>query len=104
MTLTELTANLEVLAQKSTSLATLDSNFLQHILCIYYLIQFPKGYSKALINFGNKVNAMTAAFAITFGFTTRKTNVETRKIDGSHLKTYAIVLAKFFLQKNVRKV
>lgn len=42
-----------------------DEMVLERVLCIYYLLCFQKNITevKALINFGNKVNVMTPAYA-----------------------------------------
>ena len=50
---------------------------------------------QALINFGNKINAMTPSYAKKLGLRTQKTDIKAQKIDGSLLKTYEMVIAVF---------
>lgn len=71
------------------------------MLCIHYLIQFTRNYSKILVNFYSQVNTITPAFAIILDLTIRITNVEVWKIDCSSLKTYSIVSIGFFLQDSL---
>ena len=70
---------------------------LDRVPCIYYPVQFQKDKATiwALIDFGNKVNAMTPAYAKQLGFQTWKTDVGAQKIDGSLLATYRMVIAAF---------
>ena len=71
---------------------------LDQVLCIYYLVQFRKDKWKtiqALINSGNKVNAMTLAYVKKLGLWTPKTDVGAQKIDRSSLDTFEMVIAGF---------
>lgn len=72
---------------------------LQHILCIQYPVKYPKGQAKVrfLINFSDKVNAVTSAFIIKLGLKSRPINVKTQKIDDLLLKTHDMVSVGFFL-------
>lgn len=99
-----MTANLSALGQKATYPRTYNNNLLQYIPCICYPIQFADGHFEALINSENEVNAMTYALATFFGLTIIRTNVGARKIDDSSLKTYRVVLARFFLQDSLGKI
>ena len=49
----------------------------------------------ALLNFESEINAMTPIYTAQLGLKVQKTNVSAQKIDGSLLKTYAIVIAIF---------
>ena len=64
---------------------------------IHYPVQFRKDKEiiRALINFGNKVNAMTPAYTKKLGFQTQKTYVGAQKIDGLSLNTFGMVIASF---------
>ena len=77
-------------------------------------MQFQKDKGKnvsVLLNFGNKVNAITLAYMAQLGLKVQKTNVDAQKIDKSLLKIYGIVIAAFqvfdqlgrfwFFQKNL---
>lgn len=66
---------------------------------IGYSIQFQEGQLiRALINFGDKVNAITPTYATKLGLATWKTSVKTQKIDGLLLQTFGIASARFSLQ------
>lgn len=61
-------------------------------------MQFQKNKGKhilALINFDNKINAMTLTYAAKLGFKMRKIEVDVQKIDGLLLKIYNIVIPTF---------
>ena len=47
---------------------------------------------------------MTPAYAAKLGLTTQKTSIGAKKIDGSPLKTYDILSAKFLLLNSLKKV
>lgn len=68
------------------------------------MIQFQGEEIGVLIDFENKVNAMTPAFVTKLGFTTRLTDVGAQKIDGSLLKTYRIVTASFSIWDKLAKL
>ena len=65
--------------------------------CIYYPVWFQEGQKqvRALLNSGNKVNAMSPAYIEKLGLKTRKTNVGAQKIDGSALKIFGMVITDF---------
>lgn len=50
---------------------------------------------RALINLGNKVNAMTLIYIAKLSLKVCFTNVKAQKFDGFILKTFKIVLVKF---------
>lgn len=68
---------------------------LDWVLCIYYLVWFKNNGVWALINFNNKVNAITLNYAANLGLKIRHTNLGVQKIDGSTFKTLKMVLANF---------
>ena len=71
---------------------------LDQVPCIRYPVQFRKDKRttiQALINSGDKVNAMIPAYAKKLGLRTRKTNIGAQKIDGSSLETYGMIIATF---------
>ena len=63
--------------------------------CIYYPVQFQEGQKqiRALLDSGNKVNAMSLAFARKLGLHIRKTIIGAQKIDGFALEIFRIVIA-----------
>ncbi len=75
---------------------------LEWIPCIWYPIIF-KDQTKALLDWGSELNAMSQAFAHHLGLTIRKTNVGAQKIDGTTLKTYGIVVSTFSVLNKDRK-
>ena len=70
---------------------------LDWVSCIHYPVQFRKDKEtiQALINSGNKFNAMTPAYAKKLGLQTWRTDVGAWKIDGSSLDTFGMVIAGF---------
>ena len=73
---------------------------LERVPCIQYLVRFRRKNDedkdkdiRALIDSGNKVNAMHSAYATKLGLHARKIDVGAQKIDGSHLDTFEIVIA-----------
>lgn len=71
---------------------------LYRMLCIYYLVVFPKRdkkVTKTLINFTREINAMTLAYTKELGLQTQQTMIGAQKIDDSSLKTFKIVIASF---------
>lgn len=71
---------------------------LEKVPCIYYLLCFRKDKKnkiQALINLGNKVNAMTLVYALKLGLKIYHTDVEIQKINRSTFETFGIVLASF---------
>lgn len=69
-------------------------------------MQFKKDQAKvqALLNFGNKVKAMTPAYAANLGLKVWSTNVRAQKIDDSIFKTFGMVLASFQIKDKLRRV
>ena len=65
--------------------------------CIHYPVWFQEDQEqvKVLLDSGNKVNAMSPAYAKKLGLKTWKTNVGAQKIDGSALETFGMVIADF---------
>ena len=47
------------------------------------------------MNFGNKVNAITPAYAKQLRLLTQKTDLVAEKIDGSSLETYIMIINGF---------
>ena len=68
------------------------------VSCIYYLVRFQEEQVKVLLDSSSKVNAMSPVYAKKLGLKTRKTNVEARKIDGSALETFGMVIADFQME------
>ena len=71
---------------------------LDRVFCIYYLVQFWKHKDKdvlALLNFGNKVNAMTPDYIAQLGVKLQKTDISAQKIDRSSLAIYNMVIVVF---------
>ena len=70
---------------------------LVYIPCIHYPMQFRKDDSKtrALLDSGSEVNAMSPAYAKKLGLQVRKTDVGAQKINGSTLETFGMVIASF---------
>ncbi len=67
---------------------------LERVPCIRYPVTF-KDQTKALLDSGSEVNAISQAFAHQLGLKTRKTNVGAQKIDGTTLETYRMVVTTF---------
>lgn len=70
---------------------------LECVLYIKYLVKFKKDHTEiqALIDFGNKANAMTPAYTPILELRICSTNVGTQKINKSILLTYSMVLSNF---------
>ncbi len=66
----------------------------ERVPCIRYLVTF-KDHTKALLDSGSKVNAMSQVFASQLGLKIRKTNVGAQKIDGTTLETNGMVVSTF---------
>ena len=64
---------------------------LEQISCIHYPIWFKKNEVQALIDLGNKVNAMTLAYTLKLGLRVHCTNVKAQKIDDSTFKIFGIL-------------
>lgn len=78
---------------------------LECVPCIQYPIKFKKGHTEvqALIDFDNKVNIMTLAYATILRLYICPTDIETQKIDGFTLSTYDIILVNFQLKDKLKK-
>ena len=76
---------------------------LDEIFYICYPIRFKKKEVQALINFGNKVNAMMPAYAPNLGLKVRWTDIRAQKINGSIFKMFEIVLANFQVENKFGK-
>lgn len=70
---------------------------LKRVPYVYYPMQFRKDLSeiKALIDLGSEVNAISPVYANKLGLRIQKTDVRARKIDGSSLDTFGVVIAGF---------
>ncbi len=72
----------------------MEGKIFEQVPCIRYLVTF-KDQTEALLNSGNKVNAMSLVFAYQLGLKIRKTNFGAQKIDGTTLEIYKIVVSTF---------
>lgn len=73
---------------------------LQGVYGISYLIQFERDQSgeiRSLIEFCRKFNALTPAFTVNFGISTRQIGNDEQKIDQLTLKSYKIVVTGFLI-------
>ena len=79
---------------------------LNWVAFICYPIWFKKSkvQVQALINSGNKVNAMTPEYTLKLGLKVRSTDVEAQKIDGSTFKTFQIVLTSFQVEDMLERI
>ena len=79
---------------------------LERVPCIQYPVRFKKDQddTKALIDSGSEVNAINPAYTKKLGLRVRQTNVRAKKIYGSHLETFGMVIASFLLQNKLGKV
>ena len=86
---------------------------LEQVTCIQYPITFPGGVTQdgvildpvsALLDSGNKVNAMHPAFAEKLGLVVQTTNVGAQKIDATTLETYGMVVAAFSVTDQTDRV
>ena len=70
---------------------------LKKVPCINYPVLFQRSqeWVEALLNSGSKVNAMSPAYAKKLGLKTQKTDVGARKIDGSALEIFEMMIADF---------
>ena len=79
--------------------ASMEDNLrpLERVSCIHHLLYFQKDLrgTRALINLGSKVNAMTPTYAAKLGLGVQETDIGAQKIDGSIFNTFEIVLADF---------
>ena len=80
---------------------------LDRMPCMHYPVPFWKdkgATSRALIDLGSKVIAMTLAYAKKLGFQVRKTDFRAQKIDGSLLWTFRMVIAGFQIEDKLSRV
>ena len=76
---------------------------LEWVPYIWYSVTF-KDQTKALLDLGNEVNAISPVFTFQLGLKIWKTNVKAQKIDSITLETYRIVVTTFsILDKNSRE-
>ena len=71
---------------------------LDRVSCIYYLVSFWKDKDKdilALLDSKSKVNARTLAYMAQPSLKVQKTDFDAKKIDGSLLAIYHMVIAAF---------
>ncbi len=78
----------------STSMTEKTQEELEWISYICYPFFF-KDQTKALLDSGSKVTAMSQAFAQQLGLKICMTNIKAQKIDGTTLETYGIVVSTF---------
>lgn len=83
-----------------------DEVTLARVPCIYYLLCFWKDRNKvqALLDLGNKLNAMKLAYALKLGLKVCHTNIEAQRIDDSIFEILQIALASFQVEYKLRKV
>ena len=72
-----------------------DEEVVVKVPCIHYPIRFQEEQVRALLNSGSKVNAMNSDYARKLGLKIRRTNIGAKKIDGSALETFGMVIADF---------
>ena len=79
---------------------------LEHVLYIYYLVQFKKDKTlvQALINSRIEVNAIHPTFIKELGLPIRSTDVEVQKIDRIRLDTYRMVVTAFLMMDKANYV
>ena len=80
-----------------TSLLVTGSNekVVVRVPCIHYSVRFQEEQVRALLDSGNKVNAMNSDYAWKLGLKIWRTNVGAQKIDDSALETFKMVIADF---------
>ncbi len=77
-----------------TSMTDKKTEELEWVPYIRYPVNF-KDQTKALLDSGSEVNAMSQAFVQQLGLKIRKTNIGAQKIDGTILETYGMVVFTF---------
>ena len=72
---------------------------------IHYPFWFQKSqkYVRALLNSGSKVNTINPAFTKKLGLHIRKINVRAKKIDGSTLETFEMVITDLEIEDKTDK-
>ena len=83
--------------------ASTEAISLHQIPCISYLVQFQKDKIKALINFGNQIDAMTPTYTAKLDLITQKTDVNIQKINSLLLITYEMILIDFLFQISLER-
>ena len=81
----------------------LGSNFIR-VLCIQYSINFKQKFMLALLNSGNKVNAIHPTFVKELGLLIKSTNIRVQKIDGITLDIFRMVVAAFSVTDKANRV
>ena len=79
---------------------------LDQVPYICYPIWFKKSkvQVQALIDSGSKVNTMTLEYTLKLGLKVHTTDVKTKKIDGSTLGTFGIILASFQVEDKLGRI
>lgn len=81
--------------------ASLEAISLQYIPYISYLVQFQGKEIRALINSGNKINAIALAYTSKLGFRVHRINIGAQKIDNSILENFSMVLVDFQVENKL---
>ncbi len=95
----------KLVAVSATSTSMTDKKMeeeLEWISCIRYLVTF-KSQTKTLLDWENKVNAMSQPFVQQLDLKIYKTNVRALKINGITLETYGMVVSTFSVSDKDRK-
>lgn len=92
----------------ATSLLVTGVSKVATLVCVPYIsypVQFRKDDNKvqALLDSGSKVNAINAAYAENLSLWIPEINVGIKKIDGSSLHSFEIVIANFQVQDKLRR-
>lgn len=83
-----------------------DDMDLNQVRCIYYLLCFRKSKKsniQTLIKSGSKINAMTPVYTAKLSLKAQHTNIAAQKIDGSYLKIFIMVSARFLVEDKLRR-
>lgn len=83
-------------ASKEADTKALEKSELLQSPYIYYPVQFDRFSIETFIDLGSKINTIKPSFLRKLGFHICIINVSIKKIDGSRLKTYKMVIALFF--------
>lgn len=76
---------------------------LQYVPYICYPVQFKQENTQTLLDFESEVIIMTPIHMIKLGFTIRKIDVGTQKINSFTLVTYEMVIVGFSIQDRLEK-
>ena len=102
-----------ILVTEDSKEAIVSAKKLEQIMCIQYLITFPGGVTQdsstldlmlALLDLGSEINAMHPVFAERLGLIVQTTNVGTKKIDGTILETYGMIVTVFSVTDQADRV